>query len=263
MASAGWRNWTPLPSTSIAPPDGRRDPASDAEQLVLALSLQSHDAEDLARDGGRTKRRGAWSRPAGFGPAGEGDPVSRADASWLRLRQSCALSMRAPSISSTIFSSAPGAISTTPTVSPSLSTVARWQSAEISSSRCEMKMMDRPVWLCRRTTSMTRSARFAGNAAVISSSRSTSGSIASARARSSTRRIASGMRRAVSRRSRSATPSSRTQLMKDETGVCVSLRLDSMSRSGTSAGSWYTETNPARRASAGECTARASPRIRI
>ena len=40
--------------------------------------------------------------------------LSRADAGWLRSRQSCALSMRAPSISSTIFSSAPGAMSTTP-----------------------------------------------------------------------------------------------------------------------------------------------------
>ena len=170
---------------------------------------------------------GAWSRPAGCGRAGEGRRLlSALAASWPRSRQSCAFSMRAPSISSTIFSSAPGAISTTPTVSPSRSTVARWQSAEISSSRCEMKMTDRPVWLCRRTTSMTLSARFAGSAAVISSSRSTSGSIASARARSSTRRIASGMRRAVSRRSRSATPSSRTQLRKDETGVCVSRRLD-------------------------------------
>ncbi len=55
------------------------------------------------------------------------------------------LTMRAPSISSTIFSSTPGTMSTTPTVSPSRSTVARSQSAEISTKRCEMKITERPA----------------------------------------------------------------------------------------------------------------------
>ena len=119
-------------------------PGQRGEQLVLALSLQGHDAEDLARVEVERNVTELGSDLQSLRPAGEGGLGSRADAGWPRLRQSCALSMRAPSISSTIFSSAPGAISTTPTVSPSLSTVARWQSAEISSRRCEMKMMDRP-----------------------------------------------------------------------------------------------------------------------
>ena len=80
-------------------------------------------------------------------------------------------------------------------------------------------MTERPVLLWRRTTSSTRSARFAGSAAVISSRRSTSGSIASARARSRTRSTASGMSRAVSRISRSGTPSSRTHSRNGSIGV--------------------------------------------
>ena len=51
-----------------------------------------------------------------------------------------------------------------------------------------------PRW--RPTTSRTRSVRLAGSAAVISSSISTSGSMASARARSMTRSEASGTSRA-------------------------------------------------------------------
>ena len=112
-------------------------------------------------------------------------------------------------------------------------------------------MTDRPVLLCCRTTSRTRSARFAGSAAVISSSRITSGSTASARARSSTLRMASGTSRAMSRTSRSGTPSSRTQARNGSSGVPVRRRLETMSRSGISDGSWYTGTRPARRASAG------------
>ncbi len=77
--------------------------------------------------------------------------------------------------------------STTPTVSPSRSTVARSQTAEISIIRWEMKMTERSPPRIRPMTSSTRSVRFAGSAAVISSSMRTSGSMASARARSTIR----------------------------------------------------------------------------
>ena len=143
-----------------------------------------------------------------------------------------------PSISSTIRLSEPSVTSTTPTVSPSRSTVARSQTAAISIIRWEMKMIERspPFWL--PTTARTRSVRFAGSAAVISSSIRTSGSIASARARSMIRSEASGRRRARVDRSMSASPSSSSQWRNDSTGVAVSRRLDRMSRSGMSAGSW-------------------------
>ena len=105
-------------------------------------------------------------------------------------------STTSPSISSTIRSSEPAVTSTTPTVAPSRRTVARSQTAAISIMRWEMKMTQRspPRW--RPTTSSTRSVRFAGRAAVISSSIRTSGSMASARARSMMRSVASGRRRA-------------------------------------------------------------------
>ena len=143
-----------------------------------------------------------------------------------------------PSISSTIFSSEPAVTSTTPTVSPSRRTVARSQTAAISIMRWEMKMTERspPRW--RPTTSSTRSVRFAGSAAVISSSIRTSGSIASARARSIIRSEASGTRRAMLDRSSDSRPSSASQCRNGASGVSVSRRLSRMSRSGISAGSW-------------------------
>ena len=162
MASAGWPNWTALPSTSIVPPEGRSDPGEDAEQLVLALALERDDAEDLAGEeieryvlelGADAQVADAQARRV-LGAAAARHRRCRAE------RRARVFSTGAPSISSTIRSSAPGAMSTTPTVSPSRSTVARSQSAEISSSRCEMKMTERPVWLWRRTTSRTFSARF-------------------------------------------------------------------------------------------------------
>ncbi len=81
-----------------------------------------------------------------------------------------------------------------------------------------------PRW--RPTTSSTRSVRFAGSAAVISSSISTSGSIARARARSMIRSEASGTRRARLDRSRFSRPSSRTQWRNGSSGVSVRRRFD-------------------------------------
>ena len=103
-------------------------------------------------------------------------------------------------------SSTPGAIGRTPTVSPSRSTVARWQRAAISRKRWEMKTTARPASAWARTTARTRSARSAGRAAVISSRMSTSGSWASARARSRTRWTARGRSRARVERSRPGRP---------------------------------------------------------
>ena len=135
-------------------------------------------------------------------------------------------------------SSEPGATSTTPTVAPSRRTVARSQTAAISIIRWEMKMMQRspPRW--RPTTSSTRSVRFAGRAAVISSSMSTSGSMASARARSMIRNVARGSRRARLPSTGSFMPSSLNQWRNGSTPVPVSRRFDRMSRSGMRAGSW-------------------------
>ena len=179
------------------------------------------------RCGGRRRRRGAWCRRAGSAPRGAaGRRRWRGGARGGAAAR--ALSIRAPSISSTICSSTPGAMSTTPTVSPSRSTVARSQSAEISTKRCEMKMTERPALLWRRTTSSTRSARLAGSAAVISSSSRTSGSIASARARSSTRRTASGMSRASVARGRGRGRRARAPSRRNgSTGVPVRRRFDS------------------------------------
>ena len=172
-------------------------------------------------------------------------------------------STTSPSISSTIRSSDPAVTSTTPTVAPSRRTVARSQTAAISIMRCEMKMMQRspPRW--RPTTSSTRSVRFAGRAAVISSSIRTSGSIASARARSMIRSVARGRRLAIVHSTRSFTPSSSIQWRKGSTAFPSRRRFDRMSRSGMSAGSWYTETIPPRRASPGERTVRFRPRMAI
>ena len=90
----------------------------------------------------------------------------------------------------------------------------------------------------RPITSRTRSVRSAGRAADISSSMRTSGSMARARARSTIRSEARGTRRAIADRSRSGSPSSPSQCRNGSSGVSVRRRLDRMSRSGISAGSW-------------------------
>ncbi len=48
MASAGCRKRTSLPSTCSVPPVGLRSSGEDAEELVLALALQRHEAQHLA-----------------------------------------------------------------------------------------------------------------------------------------------------------------------------------------------------------------------
>ena len=58
-------------------------------------------------------------------------------------------------------------------------------------------------------------------------------------------------------------PSSLTQARKGSIGVSVSRRLAATSRSGISAGSWYTDTRPAWRASAGEWMSLGVPRMRM
>ena len=198
----------------------------------------------------RAETRGVAARARDSGPAGPPVRAARLSTFW-------------PSMSSTILSSEPGVTSTTPMVSPSRSTVARSQTSAISISRCEMKMTERSPPRRARSASRTRSVRFAGRAAVISSSISTSGSIARARARSMIRSEASGSRRAGLDRSRSARPSSPSQWRNGSRGVSVRRRLARTSRSGMRDGSWYTDASPPRRASAGEWMARSWPRTTI
>ena len=147
-----------------------------------------------SRGAARTRRRRAWSR------AEVADRETRRGP--LRARTSPAPTARrrgrgarrslpaGPSMRSTIWCSAPGPMSTTPTVSPSRSTVARSQSgADLEEA---VRDEDRPNGRCRdsgRRSARTLSARSAGSAAVISSRSRTSGSAASARARSMMRSV--------------------------------------------------------------------------
>ncbi len=254
MASAGWRNDTATSSTSSWPVRGRSEPArmsnssswpwpSSATTPSTSPAYRSNDTSaslvPRARPCARIRGVVALASPWVDGTA---PPVARAAGA-------CG---RSPSMSLTIRSSDPSSTSTTPTVSPSRSTVARSHTAAISIIRCEMKITDWREPRRRPMTSSTRSVRSAGSAAVISSSIRTSGSIARARARSMTRSVASGRLRAAARRSRVGMPSSASQWRQDSTGVRVRRRLDAMSRSGTSDGSWYTDTMPTRRASPGE-----------
>ena len=48
MASAGWPNWTALPSTSIVPPEGRLDPESTPNSSSCPWPFERDDAEHLA-----------------------------------------------------------------------------------------------------------------------------------------------------------------------------------------------------------------------
>ena len=158
------------PSTSSSPPLGRAAPARMSNSSSWPWPSSAATPEDLARieverdvlelrplARGRARPGGAWRWPPAAGPSCGSETAG----GWSTIP---------PSISSTIRSSEPSVTSTTPTVSPSRSTVARSQMAAISIIRWEMKMMDRspPFW--RPTTDRTRSVRFAGSAAVISSS---------------------------------------------------------------------------------------------
>ena len=126
-------------------PIGRIEPASAANSSSWPWPFERDDAGDLAiaevegdvvELGADAEVADAEARRRRRRPPRVARRVRSAGAGLAR----CA----APSISSTICSSTPGAMSTTPTVSPSRSTVARSQSAEISTKRCEMKMTERP-----------------------------------------------------------------------------------------------------------------------
>ena len=243
MASAGWRKDTPVPSTRRSPPLGRSDPARMSNSS--SWPWPSRATTPSTSPGYRSKETSLSFVPElrlraltrGIASAGRPatPPAATPETPATRPDRSLAMS---PSISSTIRCSEPAVTSTTPTVTPSRRTVARSQTAAISIIRCEMKMTERFVPRWRATTSRTRSVRFAGRAAVISSSRRMSGSIARARARSMIRSDASGTSRATSARSRSGKPSSASQWRVASIGDWVRRRFDRMSRSGMSAGSW-------------------------
>ena len=244
MASAGWRNET-----------------GDAvdEELAAARAGWRRTGCRTARPGpgprGRRRRgprrgRARTRRRSACVPARRSRAAMRgASALGGRGRRRCGGRAAAahrlaaaisPSISATIRSSEPSVTSTTPTVSPSRRTVARSQTAAISISRWEMKMMERSVPRWPPTTSRTRSVRSAGRAAVISSSSSTSGSMARARARSMTRSVARGRSRARSRAGRGRRcPAGPSQCRNGLDGACRSgAGWTAMSRSGMRAGSW-------------------------
>ena len=113
----------------------------DVEQLVLALALERHDAQHLARV--QVERDVLQLRPALR--LARRDPrrrVGRRAAAAARRRRGSPASARRSGRASARRSAprSPAVTSTTPTVSPSRSTVARSQTAAISIIRCEMKM---------------------------------------------------------------------------------------------------------------------------
>ena len=171
------------------------------EELVLALSLERRDTEDLA---GPQRERDVAERLAHPQAANlecrrplgrELDPLP-----WrCRLGGPGRAATSAPSMNSTIFSSPPSLGTSVPTSPPSRRTVARSQCAITSRRRCVMNSDERPRSFCACITVKTRSARSEGSAAVISSRIRSCGSRASARARSSIRCIGSGTSSTCSR----------------------------------------------------------------
>ena len=206
IASAGWPKLTGLPSRSMEPPAGRSAP--DRMSNSSSWPCPSRATTPRTSPAWRSKVASRSRRPPLSslalirGVCSERLAVAAVDAAaWP------SPAAASPSMSSTIFDSEPAVTSTTPTVSPFRSTVARSQTAAISMRRWEMKMTDRSGPCCFTDWS-TRSERFAGRAAVISSRSRTSGSMASARARSMIRSDASGRRHATLDRFRSPRPSS-------------------------------------------------------
>ena len=121
-----------------------------------------------------------------------------------------------------------------------------------------MKSTERPRSRHSRMTAKTFSARSDGSAAVISSSISSWGSRASARARSSIRSIGSGSSLVISVRSTlSSIRSSHSRVR--PMSARVSRRFCATVRSGRSAGSWKTGAKPTRTARCGEPIRTASP----
>ena len=141
MASAGWRKETAVAVDQQLARARALRPGQDVEELVLALALERHDTEHLARvqverDVLQLRARGQAAR------RDPGRDVGRPDDCRARPSAAGMSSTIWPSISSTMRSSEPCVTSTTPTVSPSRRTVARSQTAAISIMRCEMKITE-------------------------------------------------------------------------------------------------------------------------
>ena len=207
MASAGWRNDDRRRRRrASSPPLGRSEPGEDVEQLVLALALERDDAQHLARvELERDVVRASCPalRPRAREP--------RASASAARARRprplgaaSGSSSTISPSISSTIRSSEPAVdVDDADGLALAQDRRAVADGGDLDHPvRDEDDASGRRRAGGRRPRAPARSGS-AGSAAVISSSISTSGSIASARARSMIRSVARGRSRARLDRSRS------------------------------------------------------------
>ena len=152
----------------MVPPDGRIEPGKRREQLVLPLPFERDDARDLAvveveRD---VLQLGADAAGSGRETRGLalGAPAPRRSEAW----RASSRSLRRASARRSF----PRRPARCRPRRPSRRRAAPWRGrrcAEISTKRCEMKITERPVLLWLRTTSITRSARLAGSAAVISS----------------------------------------------------------------------------------------------
>ena len=240
MASAGWRNET-----------GR---VVD-QQLARSAAVRSRRGCRTARPGpgprarppraprpgtGRTRRRRAWCRgrdrsrgcaacrrrvAAPTGPTALARPCSRHDVAEHQLDDPFLGALRATS--------------TTPTVSPSRSTVARSQTAAISIIRCEMKMTDRsgPAPSADDLEHALGEVRRQRRGHLVEHEdvgldRQGAREVDDAQRRE--RQVPCGCRAGPGSGCRAPPASAR----KGSTGVRVRRRLDAMSRSGTSDGSW-------------------------
>ncbi len=201
------------------------------------------------RHAARTRRRAVGCRRAGSAPSTSAGAASRPTAaSVLAVTTASGRPLgpsAAPSINWTIRSSAPGVMSTTPTVSPSRSTVARSQSAETSRSRCEMKMTDSTTLALspddiQDPLGEVRGER-GGHLVEQQDVRSD---------RQRAREVEDAQRSQwqvprVSRKGRDRRcPARRANGGSGRRRDSVSRRFEAMSRSGMSDGSWYTDTRP-------------------
>ena len=228
------------PAVDLDDAAGRADAAGErGEELVLALALERDDADDLAvaELEGDVLELGADA--AGFAPRAAAGRRRRGGGRRRARPAARARSMRAPSISSTMRSSTPGAMSTTPTVSPSRSTVARSQSAEISRKRWEMKMTERPAAALAADDvehPLGEVGRQRGGHLVeeqhVGLERQRAREVEDAL--HGEREVAGDLAQVEVGRRRARAPSRRN----GATGVPVSRRLSATSRSGISAGSW-------------------------
>ena len=221
---------TGLPSTVNVPPAGRSAPAA-------CRTARPGPGPRAPRRRAPRPGRGRMSRRAAAAALRLRDADARRPGSARRpprCRRARALPgprRSSPSISSTIRFSDPAATSTTPTVSPLRSTVARSQMRAISIMRCEMKMTDRPRAGGERPRARARSGSPAGR----QSSRRAAGCPARSPARAPGRRCAAWPAAGAARGSTGSSlsmPSSASQWRNGSTGVSVRRRLSRMSRSG-------------------------------